>query len=77
MRQFPNLNENVSLTRVFPVRESVRFEFRAEAFNLLNRVRFGTGGTTLQQSATFGRLTSSGDLLNTPRQLQLALKLYF
>ncbi|MFL6463713.1 MAG: carboxypeptidase regulatory-like domain-containing protein [Bryobacteraceae bacterium] len=77
VRQFPNLNENVSVVRMFPVRESVRFEFRAEAFNLLNRVRFGTGGTTLQTSSTFGRLTSSSDLLNTPRQLQLALKLYF
>jgi Carboxypeptidase regulatory-like domain len=76
LRQFPNLNENLSLTRVFPVKESVRFEFRAEAFNLLNRVRFGTGSTSLQNQ-NFGRLTSSADLLNTPRQLQLALKLYF
>jgi hypothetical protein len=76
VREFPNLNENLSVTRSFPVHESVRFEFRAEAFNLLNRVRFGTGSTSLQ-SQNFGRLTSSADLLNTPRQLQLALKLYF
>ena len=76
VREFPNLNENVSITRSFPVHESVRFEFRAEAFNLFNRVRFGTGSTSLQ-SQNFGRLTSSADLLNTPRQLQLALKLYF
>jgi len=76
LREFPNLNENVSVTRSFPVHESVRFEFRAEAFNLFNRVRFGTGNTSLQ-SQNFGRLTSSADLLNTPRQLQLALKLYF
>jgi len=76
LREFPNLNENVSITRSFPVHESVRFEFRAEAFNLFNRVRFGTGSTSLQ-SQNFGRLTSSADLLNTPRQLQLALKLYF
>jgi len=76
LRQFPNLNENLSLTRVFPVKEAVRFEFRAEAFNLFNRVRFGTGSTSLQDQ-NFGRLTSSSDLLNTPRQLQLALKLYF
>ena len=76
LRQFPNLNENVSLTRNFPVRESVRVEFRAEAFNVLNRVRFGTGSTGLQ-TQNFGLLTSSSDLLNTPRQLQLALKLYF
>jgi hypothetical protein len=76
VRQFPNFNENVSLTRIFPIREKVRLEFRAEAFNLLNRVRFGTGSVNLQDQ-NFGHLTSSNDLLNTPRQLQLALKLYF
>jgi hypothetical protein len=76
VRQFPNLNENVSIARSFPVRESMRFEFRAEAFNIFNRVRFGTGDTNLQDQ-NFGKLTSSADLLNTPRQLQLALKFYF
>lgn len=76
VRQFPNLNENMSVIRNFPIRESVRMEFRAEAFNLFNRVRFGTGSTSLQDQ-NFGHLTSSSDLLTTPRQLQLALKLYF
>lgn len=76
LRQFPNFTENMSVTRLFPIHESVQLEFRAEAFNVFNRVRFGTGSTQLQDS-NFGRLTSSGDLLNTPRQLQLALKLYF
>lgn len=76
VRQFPNFNENVSVTRTFPIHESVRAEFRAEAFNVFNRVRFGTGSTQLQ-SQSFGKLTSSGDLLNTPRTMQFALKLYF
>ena len=76
VRQFPNLNENISLARTFPIRETIRFELRAEAFNLFNRVRFGTGDVNLQDQ-NFGRLTSSSDLLNTPRQLQLALKFYF
>jgi hypothetical protein len=76
VRQFPNLNENLALVRVFPVKESIKFELRAEAFNVFNRVRFGPGDLNLQD-ANFGRLTSSADLLNTPRQLQLALKLYF
>jgi hypothetical protein len=76
VRQFWAPNENVSVSRSFPIRESVRVEFRAEAFNLLNRVRFGTGDVNLQDQ-NFGKLTSSSDLLNTPRQLQLALKLYF
>jgi hypothetical protein len=39
-------------------------------------VRFGTGSINLQDQ-NFGHLTSSSDLLNTPRQLQLALKAYF
>jgi hypothetical protein len=76
VRQFPNLNENIALARTFPIKESVRLEFRAEAFNVFNRVRFGPGDLTLQDQ-NFGRLTSSSDLLNSPRQLQLALKLYF
>jgi hypothetical protein len=76
LRYFPNLNENLGIARSFPFRESVRLEFRAEAFNVFNRTRFGTGTTTLQDP-NFGHLTSSADLLNTPRQLQLALKLYF
>jgi hypothetical protein len=76
VRQFGNYNENVSVARSFPIHESVRLEFRAEAFNLLNRVRFGTGSLNLQDT-NFGKLTGSADQLNTPRQLQLALKLYF
>jgi hypothetical protein len=75
-RQFPNLNENVSIAKGFTIGEHVKVDFRAEAFNVFNRVRFGTGSLSLQ-SSQLGILTSSTDLLNTPRQLQLALKLYF
>ncbi len=66
----------MSLGRSLRFSERFRLDFRAEAFNVFNRVRFGTGSLSLQ-SATFGKLTSSGDLLNSPRQLQLGLKLYF
>ena len=79
LRLFPNLNENISLTRSFPIGPEgwkTRLEFRAEAFNVFNRVRFGTGNTQLQ-SQTFGVLTGAGSQINTPRNLQLALKLYF
>jgi hypothetical protein len=76
LRFFPNLNENLSVTRTFPIRESVRLEFRAEAFNVMNRVRFGTGNTQLQ-SQSFGVLTGAASQINTPRQMQLAAKLYF
>lgn len=76
LRFFPNLNENMSLTRNFPIKERTRLEFRAEAFNVFNRVRFGDGNTVLG-SQTFGVLSGAASQLNTPRQLQLALKLYF
>jgi len=76
LRLFPNLNENTSVTRNFAIHERTRLEFRAEAFNVFNRVRFGTGDTRLQNS-TFGLLTGAGSQINSPRSLQLALKLYF
>ena len=76
VRQFGAYNENLSVARSFRFKERYRFEFRAEGFNVFNRVRFGTGTTNLQDP-NFGHLTSSGDLLNTPRQLQLAGKIYF
>ena len=76
VRYFANLNENLSLAKSFPIHEQIRLDFRAEAFNAFNRVRFGTGSTTLQEQ-NFGHLTSNSYILNTPRQIQFALKLYF
>jgi hypothetical protein len=76
LRLFPNLNENMSVTRSFPIKEKTRLEFRAEAFNVFNRTRFGEGNTQLQ-SQSFGVLTGAGSQINTPRNLQLALKFYF
>jgi hypothetical protein len=75
-RQFANLNENISIAKGFRITEGIRLDFRAEAFNVFNRVRFGTGSLQIQ-NPNFGRLVSSGDLLNTPRQMQMGLKLYF
>jgi hypothetical protein len=51
-------------------------DFRFEMFNAFNRVRFGTGSTTLQ-SQTFGQLTSNSDILNNPRQIQFGLKFWW
>lgn len=77
VRLFPNLTENMSVTKEFPIHgEHKRLEFRAEAFNIFNRTRFGTGNTQLQ-SVQFGILTGAGSQINAPRQLQLALKFYY
>jgi hypothetical protein len=75
-RQFGNYNENISIAKAFPIKEQIRIDFRAEMFNAFNRVRFGTGSLSLQ-SNQFGQLTGAGDLLNSPRSMQMALKLYF
>ena len=48
-------------------------QFRAEFFNLTNRVQFGVPGTTFG-NATFGVISSQA---NNPRQVQLALRLLF
>jgi hypothetical protein len=77
LRQFANLNENLSLAKSIPLKgERLHLDLRAEAFNVFNRVRFGTGPTGLQDP-NLGLLTSNSDILNTPRQLQFALKLYW
>jgi len=76
-RAFNNLNENLSFAKTFALKEQVRLDFRAEMFNAFNRVRFGLGSLGLE-STTFGVLSqTAGDQANSPRQVQLALKLYF
>jgi hypothetical protein len=75
-RQCPSLTENISVSRMFFLRENLKLNFRVEGFNVFNRTQWGTGSLSLQ-SPTFGLLQSSADLLNTPRQLQMALKVYF
>lgn len=73
LREFGNYNENVSLAKTFHFTERLRLDFRAEAFNLFNRVRFGSGTNNLD-STNFGVVT---DQVNSQRQMQMALKLYF
>jgi hypothetical protein len=56
-----------------PKREGAKVEFRAEAFNALNHPQFNAPNLTVGSSA-FGKVTSQA---NSPRQVQLGLKLYF
>ena len=63
----------MSLAKTFQIREHLRVDFRAEAFNIFNRTVFGTGSTNLD-ATTFGVVTNQ---VNDPRQLQMALKIYW
>ena len=74
-------NLDLSLFRTFHVGlgESRYFEFRAESFNLFNRVMFSIPNSALG-GANFGAVTGSsnnGGQQNQPRQLQLALKFIY
>jgi hypothetical protein len=73
VRVFPTLNENVSLAKTFSIKERFRVDFRAEAFNVFNRVVFGSPQSSLN-SNTFGVISSQA---NSARQMQGGLKLYW
>jgi len=71
-----------------PFNERVRFQFRAEIFNILNHPNFnspgfgGNGvvsisGSTNFTSANFGAIGSTRDAPYDARQIQFALKLYY
>ncbi len=66
-------NWDMSLFKDFPIKEGVTLNFRVEAFNLFNRVQFGSPNTSLGNSQ-FGWITSQQ---NNPRLLQFAGRLSF
>jgi hypothetical protein len=75
---FDFLNLNVCVSRSFPIRERVRLEGIAEAFNLLNHTNgvtlngtSGSGAYPTNPLPTFKQITAVAD----PRTLQLAVRL--
>lgn len=69
-------NFDMSIFKEFPLskhHESMHGEFRVEAFNTFNHPQFQGPDATVGAS-DYGMITSA---VNNPRQLQLALKLYF
>ena len=80
-RTDPNLrspgiaNWDFSAFKSFPLQKEgpASIQFRAEFFNIFNRVQFGYPGQTQGQS-TFGVITSQ---INHPRLVQFALRASF
>lgn len=66
-------NIDVSVFKSFRIVEKLRLEFRAEAFNLTNTPVFAAPNTNVD-SSSFGVISSQN---NTPRQIQLGLKLIY
>jgi hypothetical protein len=67
-------NLDGSIFRQFPIGEGRRFEFRAEAFNLLNNVDLGQPSTDLNSGTAFGTIDTTA---NTAREIQLVGKFIF
>jgi hypothetical protein len=59
---------------IFLHSESRYLQFRAEFFNIFNRVDFGGPATNVSNPLTFGIISGQA---NTPRIIQFALKLIF
>ena len=69
-------NWDLAFVKETAVNDTVGMQFRVEAFNLFNRVQFGTPGTvfTTNPNSTFGVISSQ---VNNPRLIQFALRLNF
>jgi hypothetical protein len=66
LRQEGSKNENVSVAKTIPIKEGISFQFKADAFNLFNRVQLGGVSSDISSSA-FGQANGQS---NAPRQLQ-------
>jgi hypothetical protein len=71
-------NLDLSVFKALPITERASLQFRAEFFNLLNRINLGTPNATVFSS---GALNPSAGVITTlatnPRQIQFGLKLLF
>ncbi len=86
VRGFAAWQMNLAIRRDFPIRERLKLQFRAEAFNIFNHPNFGAldpflGDPTFGQATT--TLANSLGILNPlyqmggPRSMQFALKIVF
>jgi len=73
LRNPPLYEEDLSVRREFKIKERLRLQFEAQAFNAFNRVQFG-GITTTITSGNFGTVTTQQ---NAPRQVEFTGKLVF
>ena len=70
-----NMTENVSLAKTISMPGTTRLDVRIEAFNIFNRIIWNLTDTEQNfNSADFGRVSGTA---NSPRQMQLGLKLYW
>lgn len=62
------------LTKEIPIREQMRFELRAEVYNIFNHTNFAAPDGNFADGSSFGTI---GGIQGLPREVQLAGKFYF
>jgi hypothetical protein len=67
-------NVDAIISKTFTLRERVKFQFRFEAYNLFNHVRFGAP-TDDPTSSNFGKVNPTEQ--NNARLIQMALKIFW
>src|SRR4029079_13788072 len=67
------LNADLGLVKKTKISERISLDLRFEAFNALNRTRFGNPATSLASPTTVGRITSASGQRNG----QIAAKVTF
>lgn len=84
MRSMRFINMDVALIKDVVIKEGMRLQFRAEAFNVFNHMVLGVPGTSISPSFSNGSISygSAGVITglaagNAPRDTQPALKFLF
>jgi hypothetical protein len=69
------VSTDLSFMKNIPIGGTMRFQFRAEVYNMFNNVNYGNPGSTfgVPLATSFGRITSAGSM----RQVQLGGKILF
>jgi hypothetical protein len=67
-------NTDASLLKNIPIRESVKAQFRFDAFNVFNYQSPGNPGNTCIDCQGAGQITG---LAGTPRQLEFSISVFF
>ena len=69
------LNMDLGIGKTFSITERVKFEFRADSYNVLNHIDYGNPNSSID-TGTAGMIIPT-DVANTPRVWQLGAKLSF
>jgi hypothetical protein len=68
---------NISLIKNTVIREKIRTQFRAEAFNAFNTPIFSNDPDGSPTSTNFGKIIPDNGQSNAPRNIQLGIRVIF